>query len=57
MWNWRIERRNYMALQKGEIYRCSECGCEIQVLQGVQSGRGGELSPRCCCGQEMKKVQ
>jgi predicted nucleic acid-binding Zn ribbon protein len=46
-----------MALQKGEIYRCSECGCEIQVLQGVQSGRGGELSPRCCCGQEMKKVQ
>ena len=47
-----------MSLQKGEIYRCCdpECACEIQVIKGAAPNKGGEESPRCCCGQEMEKV-
>ncbi len=45
-----------MALQKGEKYRCQECGCEIEVTQGPQRGSGGDRNPRCCCGTEMRKT-
>ena len=47
-----------MALQKGERYRCPDpnCGCEIEVTKGAQSGAGGNQAPRCCCGKEMQKV-
>jgi len=41
-----------MALQQGEVYRCSnrDCGCEITVTRG---SKGGNMAPRCCCGSEM----
>jgi len=47
-----------MAFQTGEKYRCTdaECGCEIQVTRGAQPGKGGNQSPRCCCGKEMTKA-
>ena len=46
-----------MALQKGEVYRCSdaECGCEITVTKGAAPGKGGNEAPRCCCGKSMIK--
>jgi hypothetical protein len=48
-----------MALQTGERYRCpdAECGCEIEVTKGATSGKGGNQTPRCCCGKEMKKTE
>ncbi len=48
-----------MALKKGERYRCpdAECGCEIEVTKGAAPGKGGDQSPRCCCGKEMKKAE
>jgi hypothetical protein len=51
-------RRIHMALRTGELYRCpnENCGCEIQVTRGAKPGGGGDKSPRCCCGMEMKKV-
>jgi len=47
-----------MAFQTGEKYRCNDagCGCEIQVTRGAQPGKGGNQSPRCCCGKEMTKA-
>ncbi|GAC1445923.1 MAG: hypothetical protein NVSMB56_00650 [Pyrinomonadaceae bacterium] len=47
-----------MALQKGKRYRCldADCGCEIEVTKGATHGKGGDQSPRCCCGKEMQKV-
>lgn len=46
-----------MALQQGEVYRCTnpECGCEITVTRGAAPGRGGNLNLRCCCGLEMRR--
>lgn len=48
-----------MALQKGEKYRCpdTDCACEIEVTKGAAPGKGGNQSPRCCCGKEMQKVK
>jgi len=45
-----------MAFEKGDRYRCTNetCGCEIEVVQGPRPGGGGDLKPRCCCGQEME---
>lgn len=46
-----------MAIHKGEIYQCPEesCGCEYLVTRGpVTWAGGGDLPPRCACGQEMK---
>jgi hypothetical protein len=46
-----------MALKQGEVYACSDpqCGCEMTVTKGAAPGKGGELNPRCCCGQEMRR--
>jgi hypothetical protein len=48
----------FMALQKGERYRCldADCGCEIELTKGAAPGKGGASNPRCCCGTEMQKV-
>jgi hypothetical protein len=47
-----------MAFQKGQRYRCSneKCGCEIEVTKGAAPGKGGDLPPRCCCGEPMLQV-
>jgi hypothetical protein len=47
-----------MALTTGERYHCSDdlCGAEIQVIIGSGEA-GGDLLPRCCCGNEMYLVQ
>jgi hypothetical protein len=44
-----------MAMQAGEIYRCTnnDCSCEIEVTKGAGRG-GGEEAPRCCCGMPME---
>jgi hypothetical protein len=46
-----------MALRKGERYACNDesCGCEIEVTKGANPGHGGDMSPRCCCGEEMEQ--
>jgi len=53
-----IRRKNIMALQKGEIYRCPDanCGCEITVTKGAREGCKGQEQPRCCCGKTMEKA-
>jgi len=47
-----------MALKQGDVYKCpdSDCGCEVTVSKGSAPGKGGNQSPRCCCGNEMVKV-
>ncbi len=47
-----------MAFEKGDTYRCTNpnCGCEIQVTKGAETGGGGDRNPTCCCGKEMKKA-
>ena len=47
-----------MAFQKGDKFRCSDatCGCEVEVTKGcAKPGAGGNMTPKCCCGKEMKK--
>ena len=48
-----------MAMQVGEIYRCSnsDCGCEIEVLKGPQHAGHNEEAPRCCCGLPMESIE
>ena len=43
-----------MALTRHERYRCIDplCGAEILVIVGSGEA-GGDLLPRCCCGNEM----
>lgn len=43
-----------MKMRTGERYHCTNrfCGCEIEVTKASLTG---ELNPRCCCGEEMKK--
>jgi len=48
-----------MAIQKGDKFRCPDatCGCEVEVTKGcAKPGAGGNMTPKCCCGKEMKKV-
>lgn len=47
-----------MAFELGDRYRCpnDDCACEIKVTQAAKQGGGGDENPRCCCGEEMKKV-
>lgn len=48
-----------MALQTGERFRCPDpkCGCEVEVTKGAAPDKGGDQTPRCCCGKEMELVQ
>jgi hypothetical protein len=47
-----------MALTTDEIYRCSDPHCGAEMLVVVGSGEaGGDLVPRCCCGEEMYLVE
>jgi hypothetical protein len=45
-----------MAMLDGEIYRCPnpDCGCEIQVVKGMESEGMSSALPRCCCGTDME---
>jgi hypothetical protein len=44
-----------MTMTIGQRYRCQnqDCHCEVVVIEGsMETG----LNPRCCCGEEMKKL-
>lgn len=41
--------------QKGERFRCQECGMEIQVTSDCHCQTGSHTHFECC-GQEMEKV-
>lgn len=43
-----------MAMHTGEIYKCPDCGCEIEVTKGPRAGAGGDEDPSCCCGSSME---
>ncbi len=47
-----------MGARKGEIHRCTQPGCEleVQVTKGCVDDSTGNEPLRCCCGSEMKKT-
>lgn len=48
-----------MALQEGEVYRCSDpgCNCEVTVTRGADhAASSSDQNPRCCCNAEMQRV-
>jgi hypothetical protein len=40
-----------MAMEAGQSYSCSTCGCRIEVTKSSRSD--SDDNPRCCCGSEM----
>lgn len=45
-----------MPLQEGDLYRCEQCGAEIQVNRSCNcSASSGDDALRCC-GAQMKPV-
>jgi len=45
-----------MALMAGEMYRCEHCQCSIEVTKSANPAFAGDLDPRCCCGEQMKRL-
>ena len=46
-----------MSMTRGEIYACpnSACGAEMTVTKGAKADGGGQLPPRCSCGEAMER--
>jgi hypothetical protein len=42
--------------QKGDTYRCPECGCEFVCAHATSCPEEKCKNPTCCCGHEMQKV-
>lgn len=48
---------NCADMKKGDVYKCDQCGLELQVVKTCTCGEGQASCtvPLQCCGQEMKK--
>lgn len=46
-------------MKKGDVFHCSSCGLELQVMKSCSCGTGGQSGtcdvPLQCCGMDMKK--